>query len=381
MLIPGLLIVLAIVLPREMVVYAEHGWSRIHDFWITENFGRYTSELVPGERGVAFYLPVLFGDLFPWAPLLLLPIFSAWRGREGDETRESAGIRRLLWLWIVTIVVFFTFSQSKQDLYIFPVVPAVAVLIADRLVRTQFGAGRAGVRILLGVVAAIVLMAAVAFRLLFDDGYYALADVTPVSIVLAASAMTALGLLFGRREALAFAVLTTGFIAFNYLLVCRVLPDAERFKPIPPIATAFKARASPAASLHSFNMMLPSLVYYADRPVLDDIASVDYAAALLHGTDEIWIVTGATDWERIRVQAPEPVACVAEQRHLFMFEAKLSDIVAGRPPAEVLLITNKCGRPSIQNRGRNGPATSRNSMSAVQMTTGNAGTRLSSRSR
>ena len=340
MLIPGLLIVLAIVLPREIVVYAEHGWSRIHDFWITENFGRYTSEMVPGERGVLFYLPVLFGDLFPWAPLLVL--VSPWSGRSGDETRATAGIHRLLWLWVVTIVVFFAFSQSKQDLYIFPVVPAVAVLIADLLIRTDFGVRRYAVRAVLAAVAAVVVLAAVALRLLFHSGYYALADVTLMSIVLGAAGAAALMLVMRGRSLQAFTALTAGFILFNYLFVCRVLPDAERLKPIPPIAATFKARASPAASLHSFNMMLPSLVYYADRPVLDDIPSDDYAAALLHGTDEVWIVTGAPEWERIRVQAPEPVACEAERRHLFVFEARLSDIIAGRPPAEVLLVTNKC---------------------------------------
>jgi 4-amino-4-deoxy-L-arabinose transferase-like glycosyltransferase len=34
----------------------------------------------------------------------------------------------LLWLWILVIVLFFTFSAAKQDLYIFPIVPAVAAL-------------------------------------------------------------------------------------------------------------------------------------------------------------------------------------------------------------------------------------------------------------
>ena len=343
MLVPGLLIVLAIVVPREVVVYAAHGWSRIADFWITENFGRYTSEMVAGERGPAFYLPVLFGDLFPWAPLLVIPIISAWRARHDDETRESAGIRRLLWLWIVTIVLFFTFSQSKQDLYIFPVVPAVGVLIAEVLIRTGFGARHAGVRVLMMIVAAICLLAAVAFRLLFHSGYYALGDATLVAVMMGVASASAIVFIAIRREALAFTALTAGFVAFNYLLACRILPDAERLKPVPPIASAFKARASPAASLYSYNMMLPSLVYYAERPV-DDIASDDYAAALLHGSDEVWIMTGAAEWERIRTQAPEPIACVAESRHLFVFEAKLSDIAAGRPPAEVLLITNKCRR-------------------------------------
>jgi hypothetical protein len=192
-------------------------------------------------------------------------------------------------------------------------------------------------------IAAVCLLAAIAFRLLFHSGYYALADATLVTVGMSAVSVTAIVLIAARREALAFMTLTAGFVAFNYLLACRILPDAERLKPIPAIASTFKARASPSATLYAFNMMLPSLVYYADRPVLEEVASDDYAAALLHGSDEVWIVTGAAEWERIRVQAPEPIACVAERRHLFVFEANLSDIAAGRPPAEVLLITNKCG--------------------------------------
>ena len=178
--------------------------------------------------------------------------------------------------------------------------------------------------------------------MLFRSGYYALAGATPAALVMGAASLAALVMLLRRREAAAFAVLTAGFIAFNYLFVCRILPDAERLKPIPPIAATLKARASPSATLRAFNMMLPSLVYYAGRPVREDIPSEDYAAAMLHGAEEVWIVTGAAEWERIRAQAPEPVACVAERRHLFLFEAKITDIAAGRPPAEVLLITNKC---------------------------------------
>ena len=45
---------------------------------------------------------------------------TAWRRRPSGESRTRA-IRRLLWIWIVVIVGVFSLSQSKQDLYIFPV--------------------------------------------------------------------------------------------------------------------------------------------------------------------------------------------------------------------------------------------------------------------
>ena len=54
---------------------------------------------------------------------------SAHARRRGTASNDRGfRIRTLLWLWILVIVIFFTFSAAKQDLYIFPIVPAVAAL-------------------------------------------------------------------------------------------------------------------------------------------------------------------------------------------------------------------------------------------------------------
>ena len=137
MLMPGLAIVLTIVLPWYVAVYAQHGWSYIRDFFFEENLMRYaTTAMTPGGRGVWFYLPVLFGDLFPWAPLVLAPLIGvprAWRrARAGADETGGRALDRLLWIWIVLFVGIFSFSRTKEDLYIFPIVPAVAVLVASR---------------------------------------------------------------------------------------------------------------------------------------------------------------------------------------------------------------------------------------------------------
>src|SRR6185436_9031291 len=82
---------------------------------------RFTSGLgVQQHRGVWFYVPVVLSDSFPWSLLLPLAAVLAWRSRSRLET--------LLWCWIGAIVVFFSLSAGKQDLYIFPIVPAVAAL-------------------------------------------------------------------------------------------------------------------------------------------------------------------------------------------------------------------------------------------------------------
>ena len=41
----------------------------------------------------------------------------------------------VFWLWIVVIVAFFSLSHDKQDLYVLPIVPAVAALGAGAIGR------------------------------------------------------------------------------------------------------------------------------------------------------------------------------------------------------------------------------------------------------
>src|SRR5262249_42997564 len=149
MLPAGILIVAAIVLPWYAVLYQRYGWTYISPFFFVDNIARYTEGVgVQTSRGFWYYLPVVFTDS---APVSLLLVISA--GMWIADRRRSAGpapaplrVRTLLWLWIVTIVGFFSFSAAKQDLYIFPIVPAVAALAGAAIARALRGDWLRGVR-------------------------------------------------------------------------------------------------------------------------------------------------------------------------------------------------------------------------------------------
>jgi 4-amino-4-deoxy-L-arabinose transferase-like glycosyltransferase len=88
---------------------------------ISENVERFTSGVGVGSTAASwFYLPIVLSDSFPWSLLLPCAAVAAWKTRTRIET--------LLWCWIAAIVGFFSLSAGKQDLYIFPIVPAVAAL-------------------------------------------------------------------------------------------------------------------------------------------------------------------------------------------------------------------------------------------------------------
>ncbi|MGH9313587.1 MAG: ArnT family glycosyltransferase, partial [Vicinamibacterales bacterium] len=130
MLPAGALIVLAIVAPWYLAVYQRHGLDHIVGFFWGENIGRYTDPVAPA-RGWFFYAPVVLADLFPWS--LFLPL-AAWLFVRSPRT-ERRSHESLLWLWMVGIVLFFSASKTKQDLYIFPIVTAAAAIVGVTIAR------------------------------------------------------------------------------------------------------------------------------------------------------------------------------------------------------------------------------------------------------
>lgn len=75
-----------------------------------------------------YYLTVIPYAFLPWSLALPGALLVAWRRRREDSFR-------LLLVWFVFTVAFFSISTEKRDLYVLPAVPAFALLVA-RLVRS-----------------------------------------------------------------------------------------------------------------------------------------------------------------------------------------------------------------------------------------------------
>ena len=165
-----------------------------------------------------------------------MPLASAWRRLQPGEDAAHGSIRRLLWLWIVVIVGVFSLSQTKQDLYIFPAAPAIAALVADAIVASDFGRAGRGVRVMLAVVLVLCLACGPLVFWLFGSGYYELPGARVAAVLIGAGAVVALVALLRRRGRSPSPALAATFVAFNYVFVSRVLPGMERMKPVVPLA-------------------------------------------------------------------------------------------------------------------------------------------------
>jgi len=363
MMIPiGVIVVAAIVVPWYAALYQHYGWTYIKSFIVGENIARYTEGVgVEQRRGPLFYLPVVFSDSFPWS-LCLFGAAGLWFA-DRRATRESAfaqapadeprtatqsafRVQTLLWLWILVIVIFFTFSAAKQDLYIFPIVPAVAALAGVFIARRSGPAATPQPRTLRVTAVVIGLLLAVAgagtFYIFETVGkVYALHGAAFVGGAAAVGGAVALALALLNRARSALVVVLVSLVTLNWAFIIRVLPSFERYKPVPPISSAIQEHLTDDDVVAHYNVALPSMVYYLGRHI-EILFDREKFVDLIRGPHRVYAVLSASDYEQLAGDLHG--TCVLDRRPTV--NIKLKAVLAREALPEVLLITNRCGQSS-----------------------------------
>jgi 4-amino-4-deoxy-L-arabinose transferase-like glycosyltransferase len=343
MMIPaGLAIVAAIVVPWYAALYQRHGWKYITSFVMGENVARFTEGVgVEPSRPLYFYLPVVFSDSFPWS-LLLVGAAVMWFADRRAPRDLPFRIRTLLWLWIVVIVGFFSLSEGKQDLYIFPIVPAVAALGGVLVSRALDAGGRAASLVRWTAVAMGVLVAAAGAAALYifqaAGKIYALDGAAFVAVTGALGGCIALALALARRTRAALAAVTLTAIVLNWAFVVTVLPSFERYKPVPALSEEIRRRAGPDDIVVDYNVALPSMVYYLRRHV-DVLFQPEPFLERLRGDRTVYALLSDEDYERLRPELGVPTCVIARRPTV---NVKLKNVLKRQPLPEVLLISNRC---------------------------------------
>ena len=346
MMIPaGIAIVLAIVVPWYAAQYARHGWTYIVSFVVGENLERYTEGLgVNADRALWFYLPVIFTDAFPLSVFGLAAAIWWFRDRAaGLEADPSHRIRSLLWIWVIVIVGFFSISAAKQDLYIYPVVPAVAALAGVAIARFAFSdrsAPRGAIALSTLVTGTVLaaLGAGVLFLLNRADSVYSLKGIATIGGLAIAGGALGTGLAVRQRIHLALIALCATLAAINWTFVVRTLPSFEAYKPVPGFARELHARASQQDVVATYNVALPSLVFYLQRHVemAYDPAPI---RTFLDAGHPAYVIMSRDDYASIDAMTDRPTCIVSTQP---TFNVKLRDVLARQPVPDLVLVTNRC---------------------------------------
>ncbi|MGH8217597.1 MAG: phospholipid carrier-dependent glycosyltransferase [Steroidobacteraceae bacterium] len=124
-------------------------------FIIREHFERYLTPIEQRYKPWWFFSMILALGSLPWILPSVRALVTGWRAREPGGHFDA---RRLLWVWCIVVLVFFSASDSKLIPYILPLFPALALLIgsaeegrlAADLRATALGLAVAGIVLVLG---------------------------------------------------------------------------------------------------------------------------------------------------------------------------------------------------------------------------------------
>ena len=341
MLPAGSVIVAAIVAPWYIALYMQSGWANILSFFVGENFERYTSLVGPTSRAVWFYLPVVLTDGLPWSLCLPGAVALWWRERNSSRLTPHGRIRTLLLVWIAVFVGFFSCSQTKQDLYIFPIVGAVTVLAADFIARALTAEQRN--RWFLGAfwaVAGVLMLAGAGVLWLFVQAAaaYEVSGARPAGLLFVLGGAAIATLLLMRRHAAAVLATLAVTVAFCWTLSLRVLPDFERYKPVVPLSQAFLERVRPGDVLVHYDVALPSMVFYTRRHI-DTLFHPEPFKETMRSGRVVFAVLPESRYLELQPEMGVATCVLGRQP---TSDVKLREILAGQPPPAVLLISTRC---------------------------------------
>ncbi|RMH15094.1 MAG: glycosyltransferase family 39 protein [Acidobacteria bacterium] len=263
------------------------------------------------EQPPWYYLKVLPYALMPWSLLLPGALLLAWRRRRQPEDRY-------LLIHALFVVVFFSLSAEKRDLYILPAVPAFALLNA-RLVAAVAGwwpaaapaaiPGRRWVSVPQGVIGALMVLLGVAAPIAaprFSDDL--LVPAAALAAVLSAGGVLILALALRGRALAAVRWSAVTMAAAGLLAVTFVFPALDPIKSGRQLAVVVRDETAPARA--------------AGRPVFGlDLGNV--VRWVNFYSDGIYLKELASPQELVRAAAAGPVYLVADEASLASFPRQL----------------------------------------------------------
>ena len=124
---PGLMLFAMIAVPWFAIMEIKHA-GFLYYFFIEQQFQRFVGTGF-NNRQPFWFLPIVLIVLnLPWIVFLYTRI-----KLPSEKNLRIISLRRLLWIWLLLILIFFSIPQSKLIGYGLPVLPALAALIAEGL--------------------------------------------------------------------------------------------------------------------------------------------------------------------------------------------------------------------------------------------------------
>jgi 4-amino-4-deoxy-L-arabinose transferase-like glycosyltransferase len=234
----------------------------LHYYFVERHVRAYLTPTQPhAGRPWWYYAPIVIGGTLPWTGFLVGAVRAAWRDR-------ARILPLLLIAWAAIGLVFLSAGESKLITYVLPVVPALAIVVADYLVtawRPRAAAWRwaAAVSLLFAVLLPPVAAAAL-HRVFAPSGNAALiaaAFASAVTLIAAADAWRA-------RTLQRFTTSAAGATALSFsILMTLVAPQMAAWMTSRDLARVLNRQGTLPSRVLIVGERVGSLVFYLSDPL------------------------------------------------------------------------------------------------------------------
>ena len=248
-----------------------HGQSFINEFFIQHHFQRFLTDKYKHSQPFYFFPIVALLGCLPWTPYLLRSLYASCRDWRELLQFRSQPLSLFLWLWVVTIIGFFSISSSKLTGYILPVFPAIAILIGHQFNEWWEQPPRSVWRWIITGLCALMLIGA-GWLAIHSSGFNFCNSfvVLQVSAALVVTAVSCFSLLVLKSERGATLAMPFG-LAITLMMALRAFSPLVEFKQTTAeIAVKAREASTPNERLVFYINNHHSIDYYApDLPLRD----------------------------------------------------------------------------------------------------------------
>lgn len=286
----GLFIMAVITLPWFVAITTVHGWDYIDTFFGFHNLQRYTS-VVSNHPGPWYYFfPVLIVGLAPWSSYLPLGIYRLkfWQRQYWIAQPKESQLGLFALFWLVIIFTFFSISVTKLPSYILPSMPAGIIIIAliwkDLFSNKSFDSYPKWV-FTASTIVYILFLLALSIVSVFVPQLIGDNPLTPDLTADLQNSRLALNscIAWGLASIISLVLLLnrhwwrwlwiTGIAGFCSFMLFFALPatkiiDTHLQLPLRQLSEIVVAKRQPQEELVLFGFIRPSVVFYAEQPVI-----------------------------------------------------------------------------------------------------------------
>jgi hypothetical protein len=167
---------------------------------------------------------------------------------------------------------------------------------------------------------------------------YELDGVPAVAAVAIAGGIALVVLAAKDRWQIGLLVFLAAGVLINWVLVLRVVPSFEKYKPVPPITRFLESRVTPDDVVAHYSVALPSMVYYMRRHI-----DVTYDRAefirIMQERKRVFAVLWMRDYESLRDDLGVPTCPIFQTSS---FNIKLGAVIEREKLPELVVIANSC---------------------------------------